>query len=388
MVSLEKNSHRCIGLCTTNDALNSDNQYLTEQSIPKRKNALRQNISIMKTSLAIRVLFFLSIIWTINFQNPRRVPWIDTTVSIEDIAASAPFLQMQRALSPSEDNLIMNFEKQDQNSSKAMGMKEAGIELKNILTNMHDRNTTVIKSHEKQKSCKCVNCKTDALCGKLWKGTQIFGKVEGKIDIYKKDIHLVVSHCKANLDWIETFTKGFKIASVHVISKCGHPVNGAPHNATIEILPNIGRCDHTYAYYITTVLDQKLLHLETQHNNGEDSVVVFLKDTRWGRKNLRQPGSWNNFYNMVQVASSRVGFSCGVVPGIITQWKPRPSQKFLTSAHFELETLRNWNITQYESLQKYDGDNVPFESALANWDLFYKNLGAGPLETELVQVCY
>jgi hypothetical protein len=298
---------------------------------------------------AILIVFSLSIVWTIIFQTPHHVTWNDTTASINDILASGPFLQTQSARRPG---------------------------------------TTFIKSHEKQKSCKCVNCMTDALCGKLWNGTQVFGKVEGNTDIYKKDIHLVVSHCKTDLDWIETFTRGFKIASVHVISKCGHPVIGAPPNATIQVLPNVGRCDHTYAYYITTVLDQKLLHLETQDNNGEDTVVVFLKDTRWGRENLAQPGSWNKFYNMVQVASSSVGFSCGIVPGLFTQNRPKPKRKFLTSVHFELETLRNWNITQYKSIKKYDRDKVPFESALRTWDLFYKNLGAGSLETELVQVCY
>jgi hypothetical protein len=340
----------------------------------------------MKTRLAIRVVFLLSIVWTITFWHGT---WIDTTASIDDILASGPFLQMQIALRPGEDSLIMNPKKRNQNSSKAMGTKEAGIELKNIFKNMHDRDTTVIKSHEKQKSCKCVNCQTDALCGKLWNGNQVFGKVERKTALYKKEIHLVVSHCKTDLDWIETFTKGFKIASVHVISKCGHPVNGAPPTATIQVLPDVGLCDHTYAYYITTVLDQKLLHLDRQDNNGEDAVVVFLKDTRWERENLLQPGtSWKSFFDMVQVANSSVGFSCGIVPGLLTQERPKPAQKFRTSVYFELETLKNWNMTQYESLEEYDRDNVSFESAFGTWDSFYKNLGAGSLETELVQVCY
>jgi hypothetical protein len=338
----------------------------------------------MKARHAILIVFSLSIVWTITFQTPWHVTWIDTTASIDDILASGPFLQMQSALRPGEDSLITSLKKRNQNSSKAMGTKEAGIELKNIFTNMDDRNTTVIKSHEKQKSCKCVDCKRDALCGKLWNGNQVFGKVERKTAIYKKEIHLVVSHCKTDLDFIEKFTEGFKIASVHVISKCGHPVNGAPHNATIQVLPNVGRCDHTYAYYITNVLDQKLLHIDTQDNNGEDAVVVFLKDTRHaGANNLHQPGSWNSFYNMVQVASSRSGFACGILPG-----RSKEFRKYTMSAYFELETLRKFRKTAYKSRAKYHSDNVPFESALDSWELFYKNLGAGSLETELVRVCF
>ena len=52
--------------------------------------------------------------------------------------------------------------------------------------------------------------------------------------LLKKKIHLVISHCTANLNWISDFTKGFDISSIHVVTKCGKEVGGAPTNATIE----------------------------------------------------------------------------------------------------------------------------------------------------------
>jgi hypothetical protein len=245
-----------------------------------------------------------------------------------------------------------------------------------------DRNKSFVNPHhgQKKESCKCVNCEEDVVCGKLWNGTQVTGNIEGNNDVYKKEVHVIVSHCRTDLDFLTDLTAGFNVVSIHVISKCGHPVFGAPTDATIEVLPNVGRCDHSYAYYITNVLDKKL-QLGAQDNNGEGVIV--------GARNLHQPGRWNNFHNMVQVASSSVGFSCGIVPGLWTLTKPKPNRKFLTSVHFELETLRNWEIVDYTSKSKYDSDIVPFESAFANWDLFYKNLGAGSSsEPELVSVCF
>jgi hypothetical protein len=76
-------------------------------------------------------------------------------------------------------------------------------------------------------------------------------------------------------------------------------VIGVSPNATIEVLPNVGRCDHSYAHYITTVLDQKLQeHNDTQAMGGEDALVVFLKDVA-GARNLHQTGRWTSFTDMV-----------------------------------------------------------------------------------------
>jgi len=91
--------------------------------------------------------------------------------------------------------------------------------------------------------CKCVDCEEDELCGGLWKGI----KYPGDYDTNATKVHIVVSHCMNDLDWLGDYLKGTVVASIHVISKCGHPVRCAPEATTIEVLPNVGRCDHTYA---------------------------------------------------------------------------------------------------------------------------------------------
>ena len=84
-------------------------------------------------------------------------------------------------------------------------------------------------------------------------------------DVNAKKIHVVISHCKNDLDWFSNYIKGFNIASVHVISKCGVPVRGLSNNLStgnikpsIEVLSNVGRCDHSYTHYINTILDEKV----------------------------------------------------------------------------------------------------------------------------------
>jgi hypothetical protein len=72
--------------------------------------------------------------------------------------------------------------------------------------------------------CKCVDCEEDNVCGGLWKGKRYAGGDAASYstrqllagladdDIKLKKIHIVVSHCKSDLDWISAFTKGFNIA--------------------------------------------------------------------------------------------------------------------------------------------------------------------------------
>ena len=139
-----------------------------------------------------------------------------------------------------------------------------------------------------QPRCRCVDCEEDKICGGLWHanrypypGSRIGNRPNGDVDpdfdenayIFTKKIHLVISHCSGNLNWIPAFTKGFKVSSIHVVTKCGKEVVGAPASATIEKMPNVGRCDHTYAHYITTIMDQKV-----KKGEESDSIVVFLKD--------------------------------------------------------------------------------------------------------------
>ena len=128
----------------------------------------------------------------------------------------------------------------------------------------------------------------DELCGGLWKSNRF--PPSNDLDLHhSKKIHIVVSHCNRDLHWVSDFTRGYEIASIHIISKCGEGNAFGLPNATIKVLPNVGRCDHSYIYYIANVLDQKIVPGEEM-----DSIVVFLKDDM-SEENLHQKGRWAKF---------------------------------------------------------------------------------------------
>ena len=149
-----------------------------------------------------------------------------------------------------------------------------------------------------------------------------------------------------------------------MITKCGAPVNGAPDIATIQVLPNVGRCDHTYAYYMSTVLDQKV-----EKGDEKDSIIVFLKDDM-SAANLHQPGKWNDFGSMVRLASTTNGFACGIDNAGLTN-------RFFISAYHEVKTLFKFKLNKYWRNEKgYASDGVEFKSVYANVGSFYDSLGA------------
>ena len=223
--------------------------------------------------------------------------------------------------------------------------------------------------------CKCVDCNEDKVCGGLWEAS----RYPGNADLSKKEIHIVVSHCKSDLEWITDFTKGHDIASIHVISKCGMPVLGSPEFATIEVLPNVGRCDHTYAYYISTVLDQKI-----KEGEEDNSVVFFLKDDI-SANNLHQSGKWNSFKSMLGLASSTNGFGCGILPGSTKFGLDR----FALSAYHEYSTLFDFSMQNYSrNIKGYTTDGVVFQSEYETLGSWVKMLGSLNPMNEIVQICY
>ena len=194
-----------------------------------------------------------------------------------------------------------------------------------------------------------------------------------------KNIHVVVSHCKNSLDWIPAFTAGRDLSSIHIISKCSESVKGAPKNATIEILPNIGRCDHSYAHYITTVLPQKV---ETEKED-KDAIVLFLKDDI-SANNFHQSGSWNDFGSLLRLASSVNGFGCGIIPGHVDFGQ----QRFFLSAYHDVEELFAFAMEEYDrNIKGYATDTVEFESEYETLGSWYSSLGAS-VPPDIFQVCY
>lgn len=223
--------------------------------------------------------------------------------------------------------------------------------------------------------CKCVACVEDEHCGGLWYGSA----VEGPEHEVRAKIHIVISHCKSDLDWLEDFTAGFVVDSVTVISKCGAEVRGAPEGTDILVLPNVGRCDHTYGYYMSYMLNEKV-----PEEDREKAVVVFLKDDI-SAGNLHQDGTWNSFSDMIQIASSERGFACGIKPSYVDSGPNR----YFVSAYHEYETLKDFSMSSYSrNIKGYADDTVHFLSGFKNIDEWFRSMPGSPEPQEIVQVCY
>eukprot|EP00594_Rhizosolenia_setigera_P004399 CAMPEP_0178943234 /NCGR_PEP_ID=MMETSP0789-20121207/2468_1 /TAXON_ID=3005 /ORGANISM="Rhizosolenia setigera, Strain CCMP 1694" /LENGTH=405 /DNA_ID=CAMNT_0020622795 /DNA_START=89 /DNA_END=1303 /DNA_ORIENTATION=+ len=259
-----------------------------------------------------------------------------------------------------------------------------GIENKDLRRSSFD--PLIEKSENYSKKCRCVDCKEDNVCGGLWRGNKYVMKnidYNDRQSLHSKAIHLVVSHCKSDLSWISDFTKGYEVSSIHVISKCGFPVTGAPDKTTIEVLSNVGRCDHTYAYYLSTVLDQKLSQ-ESQDIADENTVVFFLKDDI-SEENKHQLGEQVSFEDMLNTASSQNGFSCRV-NGLFTWRLPKKSIHF--SSYHLTELLSLWRMEEYKRNEKgYKSDEVEFRSEYLNLGEWYDSITSEPMP-EVALVCY
>ena len=118
---------------------------------------------------------------------------------------------------------------------------------------------------------------------------------QNQVTVSSVPVHIVVSHCSQNLEWITDSITSLNVRDVVIYSKCGRPVEGAPVGSVVHTLPNVGRCDHTYAFYISRL-------------NVTDGVVLFMKDTHhlFAKKGIDVVP----FNKMVDEASGPSQFSC------------------------------------------------------------------------------
>jgi hypothetical protein len=99
--------------------------------------------------------------------------------------------------------------------------------------------------------CRCVACEEDEHCGGLWYGSVVRNatrmtttttttttttgttEMSSTSSSSRTKVHIVISHCKSDLDWLDQFTTGRIVDSITVISKCGAEVRGAPEGTDI-----------------------------------------------------------------------------------------------------------------------------------------------------------
>eukprot|EP00930_Biecheleria_cincta_P040026 TRINITY_DN27460_c0_g1_i1.p1 TRINITY_DN27460_c0_g1~~TRINITY_DN27460_c0_g1_i1.p1 ORF type:complete len:324 (-),score=54.44 TRINITY_DN27460_c0_g1_i1:159-1094(-) len=137
---------------------------------------------------------------------------------------------------------------------------------------------------------------SSAKCPSLWTGGGQVGK--------PSEVDIVVSHCNHDLSWLkreiaQLSNAGMPVKKITVFSKCGAQVTGAPDGATVTALPNVGRCDHTMAHYMSQ---------ESSKTKHPGHIVLFIKDTHF----LHQLGErMRPLHEVVGLAAGPAGFGCG-----------------------------------------------------------------------------
>ena len=165
-------------------------------------------------------------------------------------------------------------------------------------------------------------------------------------------LDLVVSHCDRPLNWISFFVTR-PMSSVTVYSKCNQTVEGAPAQARIIRMDNIGRCDHTYAHWL--VQQGNRIPPDRQAND----LILFVKDNDMSDRHIGDEAV--AFEEMVHVATGSARFACG-------RWWPKHSLYHVREA---LGQFRHGNLV-YKIWQSKDKerDQQAFTSnfsSLAEW---------------------
>ena len=124
-------------------------------------------------------------------------------------------------------------------------------------------------------------------------------------------------------------------------------------------LPNKGRCDHTYAYYMVNYA----------HTLLDDEVVVFIKDTRI----IHQAGSYRTLLELLRLVDTS-GFGCYLTPGPYAVWH-------------DTRMLGKFSKDTYVGVSGSAADPKSFKSVFSDMADWWEHIGMPPLQP-VVPVCY
>jgi len=186
---------------------------------------------------------------------------------------------------------------------------------------------------------------------------------------------IVISHCDKPLHWLKEYVRGHSIYSITIYSKCGNPVEGAPEDSKVIRLPNVGRCDHTYAYWMARMPP---VSAEVGNDTRHD-VVLFIKD------NDHRSQLWDlwSIDDMFRIASSN-GFACA------ESVLPAPGEVGFEGVSISIYHNRTrWGEFSNGGYAREEGrDSIhEFKSKYTNLEAWAKDLEL-PVPYPFVPVCY
>jgi hypothetical protein len=187
------------------------------------------------------------------------------------------------------------------------------------------------------------------------------------------ELSVIISHCDKPLDWIiDYFTPPrrlrarlrqqvtnytIEVQDIEVVTKCGGnktqleefvqqaKITNITKHAPVKIttLPNVGRCDHTYAQWLDHFSRHKLAQTHDNH------VIVFLKDNDH-RRTLRKSLYHLDLHHLLGTAIT-MGFACFEQErmGVLRKNSARNiTAVYHKSAYHSLHDLRLFYMDEYQ----------------------------------------
>jgi hypothetical protein len=215
---------------------------------------------------------------------------------------------------------------------------------------------------------------------------EITSASDGHAEAYSSDpmteaegLHLVVSHCSQPLDWIfKQYLASIHFKSVTIITKCGTPpfsevdIQLPEEPVSILSVPNVGRCDHSYALWIKRMLeDRKEGEVNTTVGSSlylPNDQVLFMKDND---NKYRSKKGWESLRSLSQMRNqtSQRGFSCG--SRVLNFNNSLVRDGGLASNYADRQTLGMFRIDEYKTPSRTtNNDPPPFQARtrpLSSW---------------------
>ena len=194
------------------------------------------------------------------------------------------------------------------------------------------------------------------------------------------NITIVISHCDSVMYWIPKYIRdGYNIRQIIIYSKCGKEVKGLQNlmklgPTSIVNLPNVGRCDHTYAYFINEHFN------DVKKGKNLDDMIIFMKD------NNHDNEYWYKF-DKVFTRAFQSGFGCVKKPQCDCSFKCRKKGPHSPSMMHDREYLLNFSLNGYKRLERDENSQFLNESymSLREWN---DSMGIKFPKTTSMPVCY
>ena len=202
-------------------------------------------------------------------------------------------------------------------------------------------------------------------------------------EMSKVRISIVISHCEKRLKWISDYIgTEYSITDITIYSKCGKEVRNMKQleelSPIVNIikLPNVGRNDHAYAYWIRKHYDSI-----DKDKDGND-IVLFLKDNGG-----RYSSTAFHPIDRLLTFASKSGFGCMIKPGCNRCEEQCNKESVVRTMQHRRQYILNFSKDNYNRQERDDGSAFQSDK-YADFKSWKEDLGFVIPESETMPVCY